>query len=116
MGSGTYCLVFCFPPWSYRRTAVGNGILPSTALRKRMESGIKPQRLRPLEPNNQNSVGVGVRAFVQPFSLPLSQAAGQRTGCCWSDGDSGRSMSEPVPNPAVVAKQPDLMLEMSASE
>lgn len=40
--------VFSFPPCSQHRIAVGNGLLPSMVLRKGAESGIKPQRLRPL--------------------------------------------------------------------
>ncbi|KAM6370387.1 uncharacterized protein J5M81_013949 [Pluvialis apricaria] len=55
------------------------------------------------------------RRLSESGGVVTTAAAGQRTGCCWSDGDGGRSISEPVPNPAVVAKQPDLMLEMSAT-
>lgn len=38
------------------------------------------------------------------------------SGCCRSRADRGHRTFELVLNPAVVAKQPDLTLEMSASE
>lgn len=50
------------------------------------------------------------------LSLPLSQTTVPRPGDCQSNGDGGRGVFEPVLNPVVVAKQPDLTLEMSAGE
>lgn len=72
--------VWFFPPRSYHRSAVGNGVLPSAELRKGTESARKPQRLRPAPPSPQNSVGAGGMVEVQPFSLSLrAPCRGQAT-------------------------------------
>lgn len=108
---------FLLPSLFYRCNAIGNGTLPSPVLRKGPESGAKPQRIRRMSPNNQTSVRwVYVCKYSPSLSLPISQTAVPRPGDCRSNGDGGRGVFEPVLNPVVVAKQPDLTLEMSVGE
>ncbi|KAM4759804.1 uncharacterized protein ACIQIH_017273 isoform 1-T1 [Cyanocitta cristata] len=47
--------------------------------------------------------------------LALQETTLQRPGCSPGDGDGGRAVPAPVLSPAVVANQPTLTVEMSAS-
>ncbi|XP_017596604.1 PREDICTED: uncharacterized protein LOC108448388 [Corvus brachyrhynchos] len=51
----------------------------------------------------------------EPATASEGSTTLQRPGCSPGDGDGGRAVPEPVLSPAVVANQPTLTVEMSAS-